>query len=347
MFDWLFDGLATLLAWFYELVPSYGMAIIFLTLTIMIILTPLTLKGTRSMMAMQALQPEMRRLQQQYKDDRQKLNEELLKFYRENNINPLGGCMPLLLQMPVFIVLYQVLNGLTRTRSFGWLVQAAGGPPAGFDPKYLDQNSALYEALSGSREMVSWGIDLSESATRAMAESFTTGLPYLLLVLGVVVTSYVQQKQVSGRNPNSPMNPQQKMLLRIMPIFFAFISLNLPAALVVYFLVSNLYRVAQQEYISRKIYGPHKAAAAATGKPVETTATDVAADAPKGFFGRLLGDGSPRLGSGTGGNGASGKGAARPPTKRTGGTGPARPPSGRTTPVGGSHPRSRKKRKRR
>ena len=80
----------------------------------MIVVTPLTLKGTRSMMVMQQLQPEMKKIQTRYKDDRQKLNEELLKFYKENDISPLGGCLPLLVQMPVFLVLYQVLRGLTR-----------------------------------------------------------------------------------------------------------------------------------------------------------------------------------------------------------------------------------------
>ena len=77
----------------------------------MVVLTPLTLKGTRSMMVLQALQPEMKKLQAQYKDDRQKLNEEMLKFYKENNINPLAGACPLLVQMPVFLVLYRVLRG--------------------------------------------------------------------------------------------------------------------------------------------------------------------------------------------------------------------------------------------
>ena len=96
----------------------------------MIIVTPLTLKGTRSMMMMQQLQPEMKKIQTQYKDDRQKLNEELLKFYKENNINPLGGCLPLLVQMPVFIVLYQVLRGPDRCASDlgfdpGWVVGPA------------------------------------------------------------------------------------------------------------------------------------------------------------------------------------------------------------------------------
>src|ERR687889_523745 len=110
----MFDALASLLAWFYSIWPSYGMAIVMLTLSIMLLLTPLTLKGTRSMMVMQALQPEMKKIQQRYKDDRQKLNEELLRFYKENNINPLGGCLPLLIQLPVFLILYRVLHGLTN-----------------------------------------------------------------------------------------------------------------------------------------------------------------------------------------------------------------------------------------
>ena len=96
---------------------NYAWAITGLTLVIMVVLTPLTLKGTRSMMVMQQLQPEMKKIQTRYKDDRQKLNEELLKFYKENDINPLGGCLPLLVQMPVFIVLYAVLRGLTRRTS--------------------------------------------------------------------------------------------------------------------------------------------------------------------------------------------------------------------------------------
>ena len=134
-----FELFANILAWIYSVVPNYAVAIILLTLLVMVIVTPLTLKGTRSMMIMQQLQPEMRKIQARYKDDRQKLNEELLKFYKENNINPLGGCLPLLVQMPVFLVLYQVLRGLTRRVSdlgsgTGWAVGPLGvasGPGPG------------------------------------------------------------------------------------------------------------------------------------------------------------------------------------------------------------------------
>src|SRR5205823_1688317 len=110
-----FAPFANLLAWLYTIWPSYGGMIVLYTMVIMLLVMPLTLKGTRSMMVLQALQPEMKKLQQQYKDDRQKLNEEMLKFYRENNINPLGGCLPLLIQLPIFLILYRVLRGLTNT----------------------------------------------------------------------------------------------------------------------------------------------------------------------------------------------------------------------------------------
>src|SRR5438874_1047821 len=152
----LFEPFARILEFFYNLWPSYAGAIAMFTLAIMVVLTPLTLKGTRSMMQLQALQPEMKKIQAQYKDDRQKLNEELLKFYRENNINPLGGCLPLLVQIPVFIILYNVLRGLTAN------TVVVDGKEV-FDPKYISHSSKLYEALHRTHEMKSWGIDLAKS----------------------------------------------------------------------------------------------------------------------------------------------------------------------------------------
>jgi len=134
---------------------------------VMIIVTPLTLKGTRSMMVMQQLQPEMKKIQARYKDDRTKLNEELLKFYKENSINPLGGCLPLLVQMPVFLVLYQVLRGLTRRVSdlgadVGWVANqfSHGLTPTKapafervFDPAWINPSTKMYQNLSTSYQM--------------------------------------------------------------------------------------------------------------------------------------------------------------------------------------------------
>src|SRR5437764_11326619 len=114
MFNALAKPLASLLAFFYGLIPSYGVAIVLLTVAIMLVLTPLTVKSTRSMLAMQRLQPEIKRLQAQHKNDRQALNEAMMGFYKEHNVNPLGGCLPMLLQMPVFFGLYEAIRGLTH-----------------------------------------------------------------------------------------------------------------------------------------------------------------------------------------------------------------------------------------
>ncbi|HEX2039664.1 MAG TPA: membrane protein insertase YidC [Acidimicrobiales bacterium] len=237
----MFQALAGLLAFFYELVPSYGVAITLLTLTVMLVLTPLTWKSTRSMLEMQRLQPEIKKLQQKHKNDRQKLNEELMAFYKEHKVNPLGGCLPMLLQLPVFLVMYRVIHGLTQTR---------GGVP---QPAYLSEDSDLYRALveDGGR-MVSWGVDLSKSANKVIDTlGFGDGIPFLLVVALVVVAQYVQTKQMSGRSSAAQQNPQMVMMQRIMPLMFGFISYSIAAGVNVYFLVSSLFRIAQQELMYR------------------------------------------------------------------------------------------------
>ncbi len=284
MFNAFFDAFAQVLNFFFEITgESYGGAIILLTLSVMIILTPLTLKGTRSMMRMQRLQPEMKRLQKEYKDDRQKLNEELMKFYKENSINPLGGCLPLLAQMPVFIILFRTLHGLVgSTTSEGCL----NGATECFNPKHLQDGMALDTALRSTDQMLWLGIDLSRSAAKALSDSFVVALPYLFMILLVLVSSYVQQKQVSGRNPASDVNQQQQMLLKIMPAFMAFISFTLQGALVLYFVVSNFWRVGQQWFIGRHIYGKDE-----DGNPIEVTARESPPDdddRPKGIRGLLV-----------------------------------------------------------
>src|SRR5881398_402951 len=133
MFEALAKPLSSLLAFFYGLIPNYGIAIVLLTIVVMIILTPFTVKSTRSMLAMQRLQPELKRLQAQHKNDRQALNEAMMAFYKEHNVNPLGGCLPMLLQMPVFFGLCEAIRGLTH--------------PV---PKGLAHSSDLFKALCGT-----------------------------------------------------------------------------------------------------------------------------------------------------------------------------------------------------
>lgn len=264
-----FKAFASILAFFYDITGNYAVAIILLTLLVMIIVTPLTLKGTRSMMMMQQLQPEIKKIQARYKDDRTKLNEETLKFYKENSLNPLGGCLPLLVQMPVFLVLYQVLRGLTRRASdlgadVGWVVgQFTGGnvPTKApsyervFDPAWINPSTKMYQDLSTSYQMEAFGMDLSESASKALQQGVAHAMPFFVLIAIVAVSGFVQQRQVQGRNPSAQTNSQQQMIMKIMPFFLPVISFGLPAGLVLYFAVSNLYRIGQQAFISKSIYG--------------------------------------------------------------------------------------------
>src|SRR2546425_8065609 len=139
----MFDVFGRLLVWFYDVAHSYGWSIVLLTVAVRLVLFPLTAKQAQSMQAMQKVQPELKRLQQKYKGDRQKLNEEMMKFYKEHQINPLAGCLPLILQMPLFIVLYRLIHDLTpRSRGAAALARYA--------PKHIPKSSDLFHALKES-----------------------------------------------------------------------------------------------------------------------------------------------------------------------------------------------------
>lgn len=271
MFDALFDGLAWLLAVYYTLGESYGIAIMLFTLTVMLILTPITFYTTRSMLRMQALQPEVKKIQAQYQGDRQRMNEETMRFYQANNVNPLGSCLPMLAQLPVFFVLFRLIQGLTRRVSdlgstVGWRLPLGEGAVSSpnfeertFNPEYLAADSPLRAALEESTEMNFLGMDLSASLTGAFRDSFSTALPFLLLIILIGVTSYIQQRQIAGRrDPDTPVNPQQQMIMKVMPWFLPIISVTFPAGLNLYFVSSNIVRVGQQAVITRRIYNPHR-----------------------------------------------------------------------------------------
>ena len=270
MFDPFLQAVAQGLAALYELPVvggSYGEAIILLTLIVMVLLMPLTLKATRSTIKMTQVQPELKKLQKKYKDDRETLNQEMMKLYSENGINPVGGCLPMLAQLPVFLVLFQVLRGLTRrisdqpffeaanlVRETNGLVAASGNE---ISPRFISEDSQMYQDLAGSTEMKFGPLDLAAEARDVLGESIVSGIPYVLLIILVVGTSYYQQRQVSSRRGNDApaMNPQQQMLLRFLPLLSGFWSFLFPAGLVLYWATSNTFRIGQQAYITRQIYG--------------------------------------------------------------------------------------------
>lgn len=240
IFQPIFRLFANILAFLYSLVPNYAISIVLLTIIVMAVLTPLTVKSTKSMMAMQKLQPEIKKLQQKYKGDRETLNQEMMKLYKEEGINPAGGCLPFLIQMPFLFILYDVIKGLTNTEN---------GHAA---PRYISHSSELYHNLVASGgKMVSFGMNLALKPISHHG-SFWAALPFYVLVAVAVVLQYIQMAQMTRRNPQAAQaNKQMQTMQKVLPVLFAYIYFIIPAAVVLYMIVSTLIRIATQDIIFR------------------------------------------------------------------------------------------------
>jgi YidC/Oxa1 family membrane protein insertase len=238
------------LSFFYDLIPSYGLAIILLTVAVRLVMLPLTIKQTRSMQEMQKLQPEVKRLQAKYKGgDRQKMNEEMMKLYKEHKVNPLGGCLPLLLQLPIFLALYRVFAGCGAHN-----VKVC--PTGSVGTKYLPAGSALTKAInSGKAGFLGMNLGLAPMAALKAAGSFPGSivhvLPYFLLILLMVFTTWYQQKQIQAVSTGQQAQ-QMQMMGKIMPLLLGVFSLNLPAGVSIYWVASNIWTIAQQRFILGK-----------------------------------------------------------------------------------------------
>ena len=273
----MFDLIARLLSFFYDINNSYAVAIILLTLVVLVVSTPLTLTGTKSMLKMQLLQPELKAIQDKYsKEERQEMNVEMMEFYQENNINPIGGCLPLLFQIPVFLVLYRVILGVTRRATdvgngIGGVVGSviSGTDPESvdlsqlqpFNPAFIPEDSQMFTDLTGTNAdgtlittMDSAGFDLARSASQVLGDGIVPALPYLVLILAVFATGWFQHQMIRRRQTGAAVNPTQEMIMKFMPFVLPVFAFTLPVAIVFYFLVSNLYRIAQQYYITRSMY---------------------------------------------------------------------------------------------
>ncbi len=278
IFQPIFRLFGWLLAFFYGLIPNYGVAIALLTIAIMGALTPLTIKSTRSMMAMQRLQPEIKKLQQKYKgpENRQMMNDELMRLYREEGVNPIGGCLPMLLQAPFLFILYSVIKGLSHT------VTSASGAITAL-PRYIPSSSKMYENLIHSVGHVNvWGMDLS-------LKPFSSGLsvpariPFFVLAAVAVALQYFQMAQMNNRNKKTGQSlpSQQQTMQRILPIVFAYFYMVIPAAVVLYMIFSTVIRIITQDLMFRTgVSNPHKGERALPAGEAIETAPEVA-DEPK------------------------------------------------------------------
>ena len=259
IFHPLLGILADLIAFFYGLVHDYSFAIALLTILVYLVLTPLLVKQTRSMIQMQKLQPELKKLQQKYKgkdiETRQKFQQEMQALYREHGVNPMGGCLPMIIQLPVLFVMYDVIRGLlsVKTRNNHAVLNALGQKIA--EPKYISHASSLYHNLvAGHGTMKSLGIDLAQAAGQHHS-SFVSGLPYYAIVLGAIGLSVVQMQQMTIRNRKlMEQTPQMKQMQRMQlftPLIMILFYWKFPVALSIYFIVSSIFRIVQQEMMYR------------------------------------------------------------------------------------------------
>lgn len=209
-----------------NVIANYGVVIILLTIIVRLVLTPLTLTQTKSMARMQRLQPQLQELQKKYKDDKQKLQQETMAFYKQNNVNPLAGCLPLLLQLPVFFALFQALRLPSQ------IVTDVIGTP--YLPVYLLGSIKNFIANIPNPNFNFLWMDLNARD------------PYYILVILMVATMFISTKMTST-------DPKQKMITYAMPLLFGVISWSMPSGILVYWTTTNIWSIGQQWLVNKYV----------------------------------------------------------------------------------------------
>ncbi|MBA3299923.1 MAG: YidC/Oxa1 family membrane protein insertase, partial [Thermoleophilaceae bacterium] len=244
------DGLGSVLAFLYDVVPNYGVAIILFTLGIRVLLLPLGIKQVRSMHALSSVQPRVKAIQQKYKGNRQKISEETMALYKEHGVNPLSGCLPVLAQLPILFALFAVLQvpkGMTHIPRDSGLYTAI----ASQDTQFLGANLLCNASQAGRQVDVINDREIPDAPDPLNCGSgIPVRIPYYLFALVMIGTTFYQQRQMQRASPGN--SPQQQMLTRIMPLLFGFWGFIFPAALVVYWTTTNLVQIGQQHFLLRE-----------------------------------------------------------------------------------------------
>jgi YidC/Oxa1 family membrane protein insertase len=255
---------------------SWGLSIIGLTIVVRAALVPLTLKQFSSMSKLQALGPELKELQKRFKDDKQRLNEEMMKFYKENEVNPFGSCLPLVMQLPVFLSLFYMLRVDLKKHICG----------AALTAHHIVTQTAIAKQSCGAIDPHSGKFLFIPDITSAASG----------VVLAVLIVLYVGSQLVSSLLTTATVDKNQRMLMLGLPFVFSIFIARFPAGLIVYWITTNLWTVGQQ-YIVRRRAGPIVAvggtAAVAGGRPGRGASSRAAAvpavekPAPQGMLARL------------------------------------------------------------
>ena len=229
---------------------SWTLSIVGLVILIRIILIPLFVRQIKAQRGLQILQPKMKEIQKKYKDDREKQSAEMMKLYKETGTNPLSSCLPILAQSPIFFALFQVLNGIATGQARGVLT-----------PELLESarnarvfGAPLYATFANANEYALQGV--SPTSVRIVT---------VILIALMTFTTFTTQRQLMLKNmpSDNPMAQQQKILLYVFPLMFAFFGINFPIGVLIYWLTTNLWTMGQQFYVIRNNPTPGTPAEAA------------------------------------------------------------------------------------
>ena len=213
-FDVLAKPMLWLLNFFYQYIGNYGIAIILVTVLIKLTFWPITQKGMKSMKNMQKLQPKISKLKEKFKDDPAKMNQEMMGLYKTYKVNPVGGCLPMLIQIPFFFALYRVLMAAIELRHAPFML-------------WINDLSAP--------DRLGIGVDIP----------YLHGIPILTLLMGA--SMYLQQKM----SPTTA-DPAQARIMQFLPVIFTFMFINFASGLVLYWFINNLLSILQQQLINRQ-----------------------------------------------------------------------------------------------
>jgi len=245
---------------------SWGLAIVGLTVLIRAILVPLTFRQLKSMQEMQRLAPQINALKEKYKEDKQRQQQELMKFYQEKKINPLASCLPLLLQLPVFISLFYMLRTDLKKHICGnQLVQYFNSHPAeGVKYKVAGHISQVAHLPSKFIESTSCNTVAAHSAKFLFLPDITSKATGVDLV--VLIVLYVGSQLASTLIATATADPNQRRLMLLLPVVFVVILYRYPAGLLVYWITTNIWTIAQQYLIKRHMGPPVKPEAVPAGE---------------------------------------------------------------------------------
>lgn len=276
MFDFIFNILGELLRWIYSFSNNFGVAVIIFTVLIRVVLLPLTVKQQKSMAHMQKIQPLLSEIQKKYKNDKEKLNEETMKLYKEYNVNPMGGCLPLLIQMPVLIAVYSVIQNpityiLKQAPSKEVLtilcdqLRAIKSPDTqlnvvAFVSSNIEKAKEVVLSIGSDFDVTKLfinfdflGINLGLTPSIAK-DNYTLLIIPILGALTTFLSTKFTQKQTS--NQQSEQATQMQTMQMIFPFMTGYFCYILPAAMGLYWIIGNLLQIAQSltldKYILKK-----------------------------------------------------------------------------------------------